>query len=151
MKTTLTWLISVIVLTLVASLLMYSFSTVSDHRARSQSESTALDLTRQTVMEWQADTLLANADEQFRLEVPQAVLQRYLSDLSRLGDLQNLSVNSVNVESPAFWYWQQEIRADYVLDANFSGGPASVEITLVRRSGQWQVSDFALRASLTAA
>jgi hypothetical protein len=151
MKTTLTWLVSVIVLTLLASLLMYSFSAVSDHRARSQSESAALDLIRQTVTNWQADTLLDNADERFRMEVPRAVLQRYLTALSNLGELQNLSVNSVSVESPAFWYWQQEIRADYVVDASFSGGPASVEISLVRRNGQWQVSDFVVQASLMAA
>lgn len=147
MKTTAIWLTSVIILSLAAGLLAYSFDTWSEDQARIESREAALSITRDTLSRWTTEALLEKGDTLFLEQVPEPNLRLYVASLQRLGTLQDVTVQSAGLQWIPFWVWNREVRAELVLLAWFNDAPTSVEISMVRRGGQWLVSDFLVQAS----
>lgn len=158
-RTTLTWLASAGILLLTAGLALFTSNLYLQQRATAEAEARLLTLIEATVNDWSADALLSHADLELLEASPETFWRRYIRSLHVLGNRQG----SMDIQTredipalwqawwPALWHERRDPRIDYDIRLQFSNDEARIQAQLVRRDGQWKVSQFRVLTSLLAA
>lgn len=103
------------------------------------------DSLREISSDWTGDRLVKRAaPELFNGSGGVEQLNAMISELSSLGPLK--SIESLGGTGFGYnWKSGQYIFANYVTNARFDNGDATIRIGLVRREGQWLITGFHIR------
>jgi hypothetical protein len=130
---------AVIALVIIAGTILVSRGNVND----TESQRVAWEIVEAVTADWNTAPLLANASTQLRKEVNEQTLNGIFTMYRKLGARTYLKTPVGGSRSTVgFGSTPTGVTAEYVFEATFTGGPATIRINLVREGKVWKVNGF---------
>jgi len=137
---------ALIIVTIIACLGLSGLFAVDRYQrniAVEQSSTLAMSVATEVLIDWNPQSVRQHAsDTLLASESAEATQQRYTPMSRRLGELREIYDIQYEVDVSAWWQADEPARAIYRMRARFAAETATVRIAMVRRQGQWLITDF---------